>query len=171
MNSSHPIPENLMELPIHEVRTWQFFERDCVIQSGQSDGRARRFVVSSKSTGKAKANPRSHFGISMFGKKALSGSESAEDGFYRLKRLEGQIQPLLDWLAVNHHDFMRLNDFSEAFSLLRWLASKQTELTVIDMDGQGEAIVTPDRVERGMGPHIGSQSDISAITDRGRKGD
>jgi hypothetical protein len=31
---------------------------------------------------------------------------------------------MLDWLSTNHHDFMRLNDFSEAFSLLRWLKSK-----------------------------------------------
>jgi len=87
---------------------------------------------------------------------APPGSELVEKGVYRLPNLERISQPLLDWLAVNHHDFMRLNDFAEAFSLLRWLRSKQTGVTVIDMDGQGKAITTPDRVVIGDGPGVGS---------------
>jgi hypothetical protein len=33
------------------------------------------------------------------------------------------LQPLIDWLITYHPDFMRLNDFSEAFTLMRWARS------------------------------------------------
>jgi hypothetical protein len=36
--------------------------------------------------------------------------------------MKSEVQPLLDWLATNHHDFMRVNDLSEAFAILGWLA-------------------------------------------------
>jgi hypothetical protein len=160
MNGGNPIPENLRKLSISDASTWQFFEQDSIIQLGQPDGRARRLIVTSTrsdnpvsdKSGKAS---RSHFGISMFGEHASPGSKRVEDGLYRLESLESQIQPLLDWLAVNHHDFMRLNDFSEAFSLLRWLHSHKTGVIVVDMDGQGDAIATPDRVEIDKGPRVG----------------
>jgi len=37
-----------------------------------------------------------------------------------LAELDADIRPVLDWLAGNHRDFMRLNDFAEALALLRW---------------------------------------------------
>ena len=65
---------------------------------------------------------------------------------------------MLDWLATNHHDYMRLNDFSESFSLLRWLRSNGTQLEVIDMVGDKARIATPDRVDIGRGPQVGANS-------------
>jgi hypothetical protein len=58
---------------------------------------------------------------------------------------------MLDWLATNHHDFMRLNDFSEAFSLLRWLKKANVAHILVDMDGEGPEIATPDRIVIGDG--------------------
>jgi hypothetical protein len=52
---------------------------------------------------------------------------------------------------------MRLNDLSEAFSLLRWLRSAQAKITIIDMNGQSKAIATPDRVELENGPRVGGR--------------
>ena len=64
---------------------------------------------------------------------------------------------MLDWLATNHHDYMRLNDFSESFSLLRWLRASGVSLQVIDMAGEKAKIATPDRVDIGKGPQVGSK--------------
>jgi hypothetical protein len=87
----------------------------------------------------------------MFGK---SKSPSDPEDFEPLPSLALQIQPLLDWLASSHHDFMRLNDFSESFSLLRWLMQSTTPIAVVDMDGEGKALATPDRVIIGKGPGL-----------------
>lgn len=35
--------------------------------------------------------------------------------------LAQRIQPLINWLITYHPDFIRLNDFAEAFTLLRWV--------------------------------------------------
>ena len=159
INGGHRMPENLRQLPISNANTWQFFEQDSVIRLGEVEGRARRLRVVSKRLEGTGENSRSHFGISMFAISRIAppDSERVEDGVFRLPRLERAIQPLLDWLAINHHDFMRLNDFSEAFSLLRWLRSKQTAVTIIDMDGEGKALATPDRVVLDRGPGVGPQ--------------
>jgi hypothetical protein len=162
MNGGRSIPASLRNLPLSKASTWQFFEQDSLIQLGPLEGRARRLEVISRLTGdSAPGNPRnrsrSHFGISMFGKNAPPGSQRVEDELYRLEGLETEVQPLLDWLATNHHDFMRLNDLSEAFSLLRWLRSKHAQIIIMDMNGQGNAIATPDRVEIGYGPRVGGK--------------
>jgi hypothetical protein len=69
--------------------------------------------------------------------------------------LEHDIQPMLDWLSTNHHDFMRLNDLAEAFSLLRWLNSNGIRVNIVDMAGDWPPIATPDQVVIGKGPGIG----------------
>ena len=138
------MPASLRKITFAGAATWQFYERDSVIRLESSNAKARSLVVASK-TGDQE-NTRSHFGISMFG--------GSPPDFEQLPKLESEVEPLLDWLAVNHHDYMRLNDLSEAFSLLRWLGSTKTPITVIDMDGQGPALATPDRVIIGTGPGV-----------------
>ena len=113
-------------------------------------------VVSSKRQEAAGDSHPNHFGISMF---AVSdappvGARYSKDGLYRLPALERGVQPLLDWLSANHHDFRRLNDFSEAFSLLRWLRSNQTDLTLIEIEDQTKPIVAPDHVVINKGPCV-----------------
>jgi hypothetical protein len=144
MNGGQAMPASLRKITFAGAATWQFYERDSVIRLESSNAKARSLVVASK-TGDQE-NTRSHFGISMFG--------GSPPDFEQLPKLESEVEPLLDWLAVNHHDYMRLNDLSEAFSLLRWLGSTKTPITVIDMDGQGPALATPDRVIIGTGPGV-----------------
>ena len=69
-------------------------------------------------------------------------------------QLEAAVQPMLDWVSTNHHDFMRLNDFSESFSLLRWLGGNKIAPILIDMDGEDAEIATPDRIVNGEGPRV-----------------
>ena len=159
MNGGRPIPDTLTKFSIGRASTWQFFEFDSTISLGQAKGRVMPLIVRSRTTdGHGPAAPaaatRSHFGVSLFGQKPGPKAIKAEDDLYRQEDLEAQVQPMLDWLATNHHDFMRLNDFSEAFSLLRWLNSRGIQLVVVDMDGQGSAIATPDRVQIDSGPAV-----------------
>ena len=88
------------------------------------------------------------------------GPEPADANAKRLPELEGKVQPMLNWLATNHHDFMRLNDFSEAFTLLRWLRAKDIQVATINLTGQLEPIATPDRVVIGKGPDVRRTSDF-----------
>jgi hypothetical protein len=163
MNGGHPMPASLKALPLSKASTWQFFEQDSLFRLGPKEGRARRLEVisippgSKPAPGDPHVRSRSHFGISMFGEDAPPDAKPVEDGLFRLEDLETEVQPLLDWLATNHHDYMRLNDLSEAFSLLRWLRSAQAKITILDMNGQGQAIATPDRVEIGHGPRVGGR--------------
>ena len=85
------------------------------------------------------------------------GALRAEDDLYRRPDMERKVQPLLDWLATRHHDFMRLNDFSESLALLRWLYRTGVAPTVVDMSGDAMAIATPDRVNIGKGPGVGAK--------------
>ncbi len=41
--------------------------------------------------------------------------------------LQKSLQPLIDWLLRHHPDFIKLNDFAEAFTLLRWIHSASTD--------------------------------------------
>jgi hypothetical protein len=145
LNGNAQFPKQLQQLSVADALTWQFYERDASIQLGDLLGSVRQLqVVSSGGTGQGSS--RSHFAISLF-----------KDEETRLEKLEPKLQPLLDWLSINHHDYIRLGDFSESFSLLRWLKSEQTSITVIDPDGQSPAIPTPDRVVIGYGPELSSQ--------------
>ncbi|MFN0041083.1 MAG: hypothetical protein ACKVP2_16330 [Burkholderiales bacterium] len=161
MNGGRTMPEALRKIKLRgRADTWQYFEFDSRISLGKLKGRTAPLVVTSVATDGSNpashaAAVRSHFGISMFGPEPGPKGIKVEDGLYRVDDLEAQVQPMLDWLATNHHDFMRLNDFSEAFSLLRWLNSANVQITIIDMDGQGPAIATPDRVQLEAGPKTG----------------
>lgn len=153
LNGGTPIPKKLKSIPVSSAGTWQFYERDSVIRLGAQEGAARKLIVASHSTPEASSG--NHFSISMFGRKAPAGVVEAGDGMFRLEALEKQMDPLLDWLAKNHHDFMRLNDFSESFSLLRWLRSANVEVKIINMKGDSVPIATPDRIEIDKGPRAG----------------
>lgn len=142
--------------------TWQFYERQSTISiSGAGD--RRELVVSSTSEPAGASDPptarRSHFAVSIFSKQDGPGSVEAEDNYYRRPDMERQLQPLLGWLATRHHDFMRLNDFSESFTLLRWLhRTAGVAPVLVDMSGDSKAISTPDRVNRDTGqPALGAK--------------
>jgi hypothetical protein len=62
---------------------------------------------------------------------------------------------LLRWLKSKD---VRLNDVSEAFSLLRWLKSKDVRLSAADLIGQRPQIATPDQVVIGRGPKVRAQN-------------
>ena len=162
MNGGRPMPGALRNIDLYgHVNTWQYFEFDSRISLGERQDRVAQLVVTSvitdgSSPASRKAATRSHFGISLFGETPGPKQIRVEDGLYREEDLELQMQPMLDWLSTNHHDFMRLNDFSEAFSLLRWLKLANVQVTVIDMDGQGPAIASPDRVHTDTGPGTGN---------------
>ena len=81
-----------------------------------------------------------------------NGSGDAEGR--ELPKLETELQPMLDWLSQNHPDFMRLNSFSEALSILRWVHGADVEPILVDMDGLPPEIVTPDRIVIGDGPRV-----------------
>lgn len=161
MNGGSPVPASLRDISLQGAETWQFYEKNAVIALGEPDGQARRLMVISPSDDPGavpgSGSTRSHFAISMFGHDAPEGAPAVEDGLFRLVAMEKQLQPLLDWLAVNHHDFMRLNDLSESFSLLRWLKTQNVPMTVVDMGGEGRAIATPDRVDLAHGPSTGAR--------------
>jgi hypothetical protein len=101
----------------------------------------------------------SRFAISMFayGEPDSSvTSERVEDGVYRPLRLEEQAQGLLDWLFAHHPDYWRLNDFSEAFSILRWIKGSGASVTILDMHGEAPTLLTSDQIFHGVAePKIG----------------
>jgi|FEC22Drversion2_1045045.scaffolds.fasta_scaffold00974_15 uncharacterized membrane protein YgcG len=151
-NGGKQMPDSIRNIDKTGANTWQFYERDFVISLGAAEGPARRLLVRAKGTDDI--GLRSHFSVSMFaiGGRPSSDAELVEDGVYRLPKLEQKMQPMLDWLATNHHDFMRVNDFSESFSILRWLRSNDVRVGVVNLTGQPNPIATPDRVVIGEGP-------------------
>ncbi|WP_292532514.1 hypothetical protein [Methylocystis sp.] len=151
MNGGKSMPE-AVTTSVEGADTWQFYELDSVIQLGTEQGKAQTLKVISKPSGKE--SNRSHFAISMFSIPESDGDGPADAKAKRLPELEGKIQPMLDWLSTNHHDFIRLNDFSEAFSLLRWLKSKDIQVVTINLSGQLAPLATPDRVIIGKGPGV-----------------
>jgi hypothetical protein len=159
INGAQEMPENLRNLNISAAGTWQFYELNSVVKLGGVEGKAQRLIVGSNSPGNHQENLRSHFGVSMFAfaDHPPADGQLVEDGIYRLPKLENDLQPMLDWLSTNHPDFMRLNDFSEAFSLLRWLRSNAVVVNVVSATGEPPGIATPDRVVIGQGPSIGAR--------------
>jgi hypothetical protein len=151
-NGGQPMPSELAAIDLTDAGTWQFFERASEVVLS-SDGRVRSLTVRSSGPGDFPVSDRSHFALSMFRpSEAEDGLE--EDEARRLPELEVQLQPMLDWLATNHHDFIRLNDFSESLSLLRWLKKRDVVPLLLDMDGESPAIATPDQVVIGDGPRL-----------------
>lgn len=156
INGGKEMPMQYRNISFSDADTWQFYERDSVVHLSEKDGLSMQLTVLSNGLPGKNNDPRSHFSVSMFkySKTLPSGSNLSDDEFDKLPELENEIQSMLDWLAVNHHDFIRLNDFSEAFSILRWLKTTGTQLTIIDLDGENKAIATPDNVILGDGPKV-----------------
>ncbi|MCA8993699.1 MAG: hypothetical protein KDA88_17045 [Planctomycetaceae bacterium] len=121
--------------------TWQFFELHSTIVVQDEGDQTRSIQVRSNGDliGDAKLeNPdRSHFGVTMF-----NVDEMGET--HRNNEEEKAIQPLLNLLAESHPDFMRLNDFSEALSILRWLERERVQVTVIGSQPASRLLPTPD---------------------------
>ena len=162
INGGVTLPEDLKRTFRGDVATWQFFERDAEIQLGEPDGNVRPIkVISDDDFGRS---DRSHFSVSMFATFDMPdeqcGPFSAFEFACYMPEESMEMQPLLDWLAVNHHDYMRLNDFSEVFSLLRWLQSNDVTLTALDLGGMldpaanGRSIATPNLTVLGQGAAV-----------------
>lgn len=148
-NGGEPIPAELLEINVGQASTWQFYERDSFLEVAA--GEAELGDVTAKSVGAGEsAGPVSHFAVSMF---VFNEEDTTGEG-RPLPELEKELQPLLDWLATNHPDFVRVNDYSEAFSILRWLQREQLPLTVLDIMGPPPPIATPDRIVVGEGPKV-----------------
>lgn len=159
MNGGRAMPLELQRIDFSEVVTWQFYEHDVRIRIGGEEGDAVSLVidpVASYGPTRPVGGGAGRFGISMFGESSIH-DESEE--LPRLKALEANVQQMLNWLFVNHHDFMRLRDVSDSFAILRWLRAAGASVTAIDMDGQSRAIATPDGVKIGIGPIIVSGLD------------
>lgn len=147
-----PPPSTFEELPFQDITTWQYYERDAVIEI-RPGSKARQLVVRS---GTGPAATRSHFSIALFSDEKGPEGIPKEDDLFQRPDAERKLQPILDWLATRHHDFMRLNDFSESFSLLRWLRSQRVSVSVLDIAGERARLATPDRVDMRTGPKIGN---------------
>jgi hypothetical protein len=139
-------PPSLFEIEVSKADTWQFYERGARVRIERPDGGLGRIAVDSVD-GDA-TNSRSHYTVSMF---TIDTNEEDPDG-RELPELTSELQPMLDWLATRHPDFVRLNDFSEAFSVVRWAAESGVTPIVLDLDGVTPPIATPDRVVIGDGP-------------------
>jgi len=139
------MPARLLEIDLSGASTWQFFERDGIVLL-RDQGRTATLSVRSAGPGGRAPHEDSHFAVSMF----QIGDD--DDDERRLPALEASLQPLLDWLAGNHHDFIRLRDFSESLSLLRFLRQHQVAPILLDLDGEDPEIATPDRTIIGEGP-------------------
>ena len=150
VNGGTPMPQSLLNLDISQASTWQFYERDGGLTIRKSKAGLGRIAVNSTG-GPGQPSVRSHYSVSMFVFEEDGGNDPEGR---QLPELERAIQPMLDWLAANHHDFMRLNDFSEAFSLLRWVARANVTPILVDFDGEPPPIATPDRVVIGDGPKV-----------------
>ena len=151
MNGGRSMPSHVRAAWKGSADTWQFYERDARIVIGESSGPAGSLSVRSRvtRTGREYA-AESHFGVSLFAygetRPAPTAVLDRGEGVWRLAGEERAIQPILDWAFANHHDFMRLNDFSEAFSIVRWVARSAESLAILDPLGAPLKIATPDRV-------------------------
>jgi len=156
INGGREIPKSLKDIPVLYASIWNFYELDSVIKLDKPLDKRPNLFVNSKGPEGAGINPTSHFGIWMYevSNDAPKGSGAGEDALYEFPELEKDAQQLIDWLCSNHHDFMRLNDFSEALSLLRWLRANNAELTMIEIDEQNRPAAKPDHVILSKGPCV-----------------
>lgn len=156
-NGGQPLPQHLLDFDLSEAGTWQFFERQSDVRLTPGTGAVQMLsVLSTGPLTESGESARSHFAVSMFALDDESANSSTEAEGRRLPEPEARVQPMLDWLATNHHDFIRLNDFSEAFSLLRWLNDEGVAPILVDLDGEDPEIATPNQIVIGEGPKIGS---------------
>ena len=137
--------------------TWQFFELNSSIAVNLDATKSfREILVRAKSIpDKLESSidlpATSFFSVSLFTNTESEGTvrvevENDEEPMWRLADNEKKVQDLLNWLASRHHDFIRLNDFSESLSILRWLGQNKSTLKIVDLNGKELALLTPDRV-------------------------
>jgi hypothetical protein len=163
LNGGRPMPRQAAEAFTGSADTWQFYERDSRITIDSTSGPADSLRVRSHaSDSRQEFTAENHFSVSLFsfGETAPSSRavRESEEGVRRLVGEERAVQPMLDWAFANHHDFIRLNDFSAALSILRWLDQSGRQLVLLDPDGAPAKIATPDRVYIGtVGPHAGER--------------
>lgn len=131
--------------------TWQFFERDSKIKITEptnAEALGRLSVVSSSDTaGRGRSN--NHFSVTLFGlseERPTPDSEYVEDRTWRLVEQERVVEPLLDWLFTTHPDFIRVNHYSEALSIMRWATEAEVTLVTIDALGVPTNVRPPDVV-------------------------
>lgn len=148
-NDGKPIPAELLGIDVGQASTWQFYERDSSLSIEFRQGDLGEVKAGRSGAGESN-DTISHFAVSMF---VFNEDDETGEG-RQLPELEKELQPLLDWLATNHPDFIRVNDYSEAFSILRWLQREQLPLTVLDLMGPPPPIATPDRIVVGEGPKV-----------------
>ncbi len=162
LNPQQRFPRELAESFSGAANTWQFYEREEEVQVQSASDIADVLQVKSRDVGTE--NPfisDNHFAVSLFSyaeERPTPGSVKDEDGVWRLMDEQRSIQGLLDWLFLNHHDFVRLNDYAESLSALRWIVNTDGDVVILDGDGPPEPLETPDRVFiRGVGPRAGSE--------------
>ena len=161
LNGGSEMPSQAREALTGLAGTWQFYERDSRISIADASGPADSLRVRSRvSSSSGEYVAENHFAVSLFAFGDTQPSSTAvrdsDEAVWRLVGEERAVQPILDWAFANHHDFMRLNDFSEALSILRWVAQSEQQLVILDPDGAPAKIATPDRVFIGeVRPHAG----------------
>ncbi|MGE8468354.1 MAG: hypothetical protein ACN6QE_19780 [Pseudomonas putida] len=156
-NGGTPFPANLKSIDTKKSSTWQYYEKDSTLLLRPSTGTSFQLVVTSAPEDTSGTGERSHFKVAMFNHEPGPRGLRAEDNLYQRPDIEEAFQPLLDWLSTNHHDYIRLNDFSEAFSLLRWLDTKGTDLEIIDIGPKAKPLITPNRTDIAKGPLVGGK--------------
>ena len=163
LNGGRAMPSQVREALTGSAGTWQFYERDSRISIAESTGPADSSRVRSRALSSSRVfAAENHFSVSLFAfgdtRPNATAERDSQEGVWRLVGEERAVQPMLDWAFANHHDFMRLNDFSEAFSVLRWVEQSEQQLVILDPDGAPMKIATPDRVFIGeVGPHAGDR--------------
>jgi hypothetical protein len=153
-NGGKTAPDGIFDVDVQGAQTWQFFERDS--QISLTGGKGKIGSVSVLSNGSL-----NHYGISMFVFEEQAGlvGNGAELEGRRLEALEVEIQPMLDWLSENHPDFMRLNDFSEAFTIARWAHAADVTPLIMGLNGKPETLAMPDSTIIGRGPKVTTGAD------------
>ena len=141
------MPAAFDAIDIGQAQTWPFHERPGTVSVEAHAGGTARLVVRSSGTKPAVA-AQSHYAVAMF---ALD--EDEKEG-KPLAEPDAEVQAMLDWLALNHHDFMRLNDFAEALALSRWAKSDAASFDAAELGTAVEPVPSPDRIVIGEGPQL-----------------
>ena len=163
LNGGIAMPREAREAWTGSAGTWQFYERDSRITFASSAGPGDALLVRSRGGDSAGGySSDNHFSVALFAfgdaQPSATAERDTEEGVWRLLGEEAAVQPLLDWMFGSHYDFMRLNDFSESLSILRWVAGSGQQLVILDPDGAPAKVATPDRVFVGeVGPHAGER--------------
>ena len=160
-NGGVEIPESLNKLLLTPAQTWQFYERESRVslEGEANESSLGRLSVLSRDVGAiSEYVSKNHFSISLFSFEVDEETDGivTEEGVWRLSDLEEKTQPLLDWLFLNHHDFIRLNDYSESLAILRSLREEGVRLNIVSGEEKIARMAVPDRVYiSNVRPYVG----------------